>query len=224
MSVLEKIAIGHRLKAMAGAILVHLRGNTEAQFTTIYQFGSWSMRGPHIPRSGPHATVETTVLVRKTLSNILDKYEIKSMLDAGCGDMTWMPLILAQHPGLEYTGADIVRDLVDTNKRRFPQSRFYWANLIEHVPERYDLIHCREALNHLKTSNVIRVLENFKQSDSRYLLLNNAPNADCNIDLIAQNGMYRAINWRLPPYRLEPIGEWPQDVSGRTYVLIPLNR
>ena len=50
MSAFKKIALGHRLKAIAGAFLVHFRGDTEAQFTTIYRYGTWCIRGTRIPR------------------------------------------------------------------------------------------------------------------------------------------------------------------------------
>ncbi len=222
MSAFGKIALGHRLKAIAGAFLVHLRNDTEAQFTTIYRYGTWCIRGARIPRSGPHATVDTTVKVRKTLANIITQYRIQTLLDAACGDMTWMPLVLKQYPELKYTGIDVVKELVANNQRKFPEHRFYSANLIEHIPTRCDLIHCREVLNHLKTKNILRILDNFKKSGSRYLLLNNAPETNRNLDLFLQNGMYRGINWRLPPYQLEPIEEWEQDVAGRTYVLMKL--
>lgn len=220
MSTFGKIALGHRLKAIAGAFLVHFRSDTEAQFTTIYRYGTWCIRGARIPRSGPHATVGTTVKVRQILSHIIIHYRIQTILDAACGDMTWMPLVLDQHPELKYTGIDVVKELVENNQRKFPGHHFYSANLIEHVPSRCDLIHCREVLNHLKTKNILHILENFKQSRSQYLLLNNAPKITRNLDLVLQNGMYRGINWRLPPYQLEPIKEWEQDVAGRTYVLI----
>ncbi len=222
MSAFKKIALGHRLKAIAGAFLVHFRGDTEAQFTTIYRYGTWCIRGARIPRSGPHATVDTTVKVRQTLTHIITYYGIQTMLDAACGDMTWMPLVLDQHPELKYTGIDVVKELVKNHQQKFPGHRFYSTNLIEHVPDSYDMIHCREVLNHLKTKNVLRILENFNQSGSRYLLLNNAPGITRNLDLVLQNGMYRGINWRLPPYQLEPIQEWEQDVAGRTYVLMKL--
>lgn len=222
MTLLKSMAVGHRLKAIAGAMLVHLKSDTEDQFTTIYRFGTWCIRGTRVPRSGPHATVNTTVKVRSTLSSIIDKYQIRTMLDAACGDLTWMPMVLDQHLELEYTGIDIVKELIEKNQSKLPNYRFYSANLIEHIPDRYDLIHCREALNHLKTENILKILEHFKKSGSRYLLINNAPGTTRNTDLVLQNGMYRGINWRLPPYHLEPIEEWQQDVEARTYVLMEL--
>ncbi len=176
-----------------------------------------------MPHSGPHATVVQTVLIRGVISKVLQQFKIETMLDAACGDMTWMPLLLDQHPRLQYTGVDVVRALVQRHQTDYPQHRFYHADLTEHVPQRYDLIHSRETLNHLKTTNVLTVLENFKRSGSRYLLMNNAPAVKRNRDIIGQNGMYRGINWMLKPYSLTPLHSWPIDQKKRNYVLVQLN-
>lgn len=41
------------------------------------------------------------------------------MLDAPCGDLTWMPLVHGID-GVRYTGADISVSIVNENRRKFP--------------------------------------------------------------------------------------------------------
>lgn len=56
--------------------------------------------------------------IQNALSEVLWAYEITSMLDAPCGELTWMH----QVPGIEnvrYTGADIAGLAVEDNRRNF---------------------------------------------------------------------------------------------------------
>lgn len=56
--------------------------------------------------------------IQDALSEVLWEYEITSMLDAPCGELTWM----YQVPGIEnvrYTGADIAGLAVEDNQRKF---------------------------------------------------------------------------------------------------------
>lgn len=45
-------------------------------------------------------------------------YCVTSMLDAPCGDLSWMPLVSGIQ-NVKYTGADIVEVAVETNRRKF---------------------------------------------------------------------------------------------------------
>src|SRR5919106_3593726 len=124
----------HECRALAGGFLAQLSGSTEIQFTNIYRFGTWCFRGLDVPQSGPGARLEETVRVRRVLSQILRDYGIANMLDAACGDMTWMPLVIGKHPEVRYTGVDVVKELVEKNQCKHPQLLFYHADLTEHVP------------------------------------------------------------------------------------------
>lgn len=42
------------------------------------------------------------------------------MLDAPCGDLTWMPLIKGIH-NVRYTGADIAATVIEDNRRKVRQ-------------------------------------------------------------------------------------------------------
>ncbi|CAN0502596.1 unnamed protein product, partial [Scytosiphon promiscuus] len=55
--------------------------------------------------------------IQDALSEVFWAYDITSMLDAPCGELTWMQ----QVPGIEnvlYTGADIAEDAVEDNRRK----------------------------------------------------------------------------------------------------------
>lgn len=70
--------------------------------------------------SGSGSDVHATSAIRAGLEKVLDAYGVTSMLDAPCGDLSWMPLV----DGIEkvrYVGADISPTLVAANKRKFAQ-------------------------------------------------------------------------------------------------------
>ncbi|KAK9839539.1 hypothetical protein WJX81_008282 [Elliptochloris bilobata] len=80
-----------------------------------------------------------------------------------------------RHPGFRYHGLDVVRSVVADNQRRFAQQQTWAFELADitqgPLPSGYELILCRDALQHLPFSAVIAALENFARSDTRYLLV-----------------------------------------------------
>ena len=61
-----------------------------------------------------------------------------------------------------------------------------------------DLIICRDLLVHLSLDDCIKVIKNFADSGSKYLLLTNFLNVDQNIDIIT--GSWRPLNMELKPF------------------------
>lgn len=68
--------------------------------------------------SGLGSKLPATKSIRSALAEVISTYDITSMLDAPCGDLSWLPLV----PGIEnvrYTGADISELVVEDNRRKF---------------------------------------------------------------------------------------------------------
>lgn len=84
-------------------------------FTYIFKHNVW---GGTESVSGTGSSVyESQQLINK-LPLLLNLFEINSVLDAPCGDFNWMkyvPLPLTTN----YTGIDIVTDLVEENNKMF---------------------------------------------------------------------------------------------------------
>lgn len=59
-------------------------------FSQIYSEGWWGRNPP----SGDGSTLEATRTTRIIIQDIIEKYDINSMADLACGDMTWMPTLL----------------------------------------------------------------------------------------------------------------------------------
>ncbi|CAN0119371.1 unnamed protein product, partial [Ectocarpus sp. 4 AP-2014] len=85
-----------------------------AYFDYVYRHPSWYGR---IPLTGA-SKLSSTFSIRTGLSNVISAFNIKSMLDAPCGDLSWMPLVSGIQ-NVQYTGADIVEIAVETNRNKF---------------------------------------------------------------------------------------------------------
>lgn len=142
------------------------------RFGQVYENNLWgdseSVSGEGSRRGAPPVSEAIEVLDRT-----IRDYRIRSMLDLPCGDFNWMPFVLGIHRKLKYRGFDIVPQLVERNRRRYPSHRFDVLDATSNVPPRADLIFSKDMINHLTFVDAAKVLKNFKRSRSTYLLLSN---------------------------------------------------
>jgi hypothetical protein len=123
--------------------------------------------------SGPGSTVEYTENLRAHLPKIFEQFAINSVLDAPCGDMVWMRLVLQQFPSLIYTGADIVKPLVDRHKSNYANDlriKFLHLDITEDPLPSADLWIVRDVLFHLSHQKSLSALKNFCNSNIPYML------------------------------------------------------
>lgn len=170
----------------------------EETFTWIYTNEHWKSNSSV---SGTGSTVEYTENLRKELPALLEKFSIKSVLDAPCGDLNWMQHVLPTLD-IDYIGVDIVKPLIEANREMFGNSRtsFMHLDLINDALPRADLLICRDCLPHLSFENTDKFLTNFVQSGIPYLLTTtHFPTSDfSNMDI--QTGDFRMINLFAAPY------------------------
>ncbi|MEM7038603.1 MAG: class I SAM-dependent methyltransferase [Bacteroidota bacterium] len=151
--------------------------------------------------SGPGSTREVTTEMRPILQDIWRRYAIRSVVDAACGDFNWMREMDLE--GLDYTGLDIVPELVEANQQAYATSniRFRQADLVEDRLPAADLILCRDVFVHLPAEAISAALDNFRRSNARYLLATTFP-TQANHDI--HPGQWRPINLSAPPFDLGP--------------------
>jgi SAM-dependent methyltransferase len=170
-------------------------------FTEIYSYGGW--RGKESV-SGQGSDLSHTVVVRQELPLILKELNIKTILDAPCGDFNWMKTILPDH--CSYTGIDIVEELIRKNTELYGGSErsFRKLDLCSDSLPKVDLIISRDCLAHLSNKAAKLAIENFRASGSRYLLTTTYPNTARNEDTFS--GWWRPLNLQLAPIGMpEPI-------------------
>lgn len=180
----------------------------EDRFTQIYHYQYWG-NGESV--SGPGSTLGYTVNIRRQLLVIFDRFEIRSVFDAPCGDFNWMALVL-EKANVSYVGGDIVAPLVQALNGKYsgPSVRFLHTDITKDRFPDADLWICRDCLFHLCDDDIKKALECFVESQVRYLLTTTHINqgaAFSNSDILS--GDFRRIDLFAAPYNL------PRDVLFR---------
>lgn len=167
----------------------------EKLFTDIYKTNFW-LSSESV--SGPGSELRFTRRMSHELTALIKRFGITSIADAPCGDCNWM-----RHVNIgscRYIGYDIVQDLIERNREILGSHKeFEHTNLIENIIEKVDLIICRDMLAHLTDEQIFKVLHNFKQSGSKYILMTTNLNSRENYP-IARAGDWRKLNLELPPF------------------------
>ena len=191
-------------------------GDLEKRFTEVYRQGLWGAQ-----KSGPGSTVEATRARRRgiaaLLGDIFPPGSTLPLVDAACGDMAWMPLLLeelAAEKGcrLNYVGVDIVKDLIDRNAGACESTgkieyRFLHRDLTQSPPPRGDVIFCKDLVNHLVFDDIGRLLAGFNRSGSTWLLItSNEGHRNVNAEKMEGNAS-RHINLETAPFHL-PRPHW----------------
>jgi SAM-dependent methyltransferase len=176
-------------------------------FTRIYLENIW--KEPHSTASGPGSTLECSEEYLIFLYNYIRQNNIKSVLDLGCGDFNLM-----QHfnfNNINYHGIDIVEHVIQNNIKEYQNNliTFECSSIIDYIPnKKYDLIICKDVLQHLPVCDVKSILNNIKQT--KFLIIN-----DCFDQSIYNNrnivaGEHTGIDLEAEPYHIDGkyIFEW----------------
>ena len=164
----------------------------EDKFIWIYKNNWW---GSNESLSGNGSTLEYTNNLRKELPKLIIDFNICSVLDAPCGDFNWMKVLLPTL-NINYIGADIVQDLVDSNNAKYKNKsiKFLKLNIITDSFPPADLLICRDCLFHLSNEDIQSVLMNFINSKISYLLTTTHKNTNNFKNINIQTGDYRHID------------------------------
>jgi SAM-dependent methyltransferase len=183
---LAKVRSKLRVRALVRQkILGH---STQEVFARMYQRNSWANAES---ASGDGSDLEQTTVVRKELSRLIADFNIRTLLDAPCGDFYWMKEV--DRHGCRYLGVDIVPQMIAVNERNYGNDTTSFAvlDIMKDELPRVDLILCRDCLVHLPLEAGVKALQAFFRSGSRYLLSTTYPG------LVKRNRpLYITGNWR----------------------------
>ena len=177
------------------------RAHRRQIFERIYDRNLW---GDPESASGGGSGTSATDAIRRELPAVFERFGIRSMLDAPCGDFHWMRHVAGTLD--HYVGVDIVRDLIERNARLYgtDRIRFACADIVVDRLPRADAVLCRDCFIHLPTRLIRAALENFRASGVRYLLLTNDRNVETYHDIPI--GSFRPVNFTRPPFSFsEPL-------------------
>ena len=147
----------------------------------------------------------------------VEKYGIKSLIDAPCGDYQWMSTL--KYKFENYIGVDIVGDLTLKNREKYAASaiNFECADITDYKFPDCDAVLCRDCFIHLPFSGIFCALENFKNSNAKYFLTTTFKNVPKNLDIYA--GGYRKLDFTKPPFNFPaPVCEIFEDKSSQKFL------
>jgi len=117
---------------------------------------------------GGGSSEKSTRHIIKFISDMIAKYDLKSISDVGCGDFSWFNRV--ELGGVEYTGYDINEIMLKQVRKNYPAFSFLKCDASDYEFPKTDLIICRDCLFHLHIDIANRALSNFIASGSLYLM------------------------------------------------------
>jgi SAM-dependent methyltransferase len=175
-------------------------GSREDRFTSIFTSNGWNSTES---RSGHGSTLAYTAPIRKSLEGLLRKMNVRTFLDAPCGDFNWMRQV-ALPEETRYIGGDIVKPLIRQLQQEIGGDRYSFRHIDivrDPLPDA-DLWLCRDVLIHLPNDDAHAILKNFANSNIGYILTTTHLFPKQNYDI--NFGGFRYINLLLPPFSLPP--------------------
>lgn len=98
-----------------------------------------------------------------------------------------MPTFLENHTDVMFTGYDIVEKNIENHRNKFLDHKnwsFERHDLVtDPIKTKFDLILSRHTFQHLKTSDVKKIIKNFINSGSGFLLATNYPSISVKIKI-----------------------------------------
>ena len=179
-------------------------------FDNIYKKGIWNNNDSSIPLSGPGSSINATKDIAKELNDFIYQNNCKSILDLGCGDLTWIKNTqFFKDSHIEYTGVDIVETLINNHKIEHINNKFICSNIITFY-KNASLVIIRDVIFHLKINDIEHLFNNIKGS-FEYIAI-----TSCNNDINTDNLNYFHFSERnlfKPPFNIPTSYEIKVDES-----------
>ena len=175
------------------------RSDLQKKFTNVY---NKNLFNGFESRSGNGSDLTQTKVLRELLPELLESFNVKSILDLPCGDFNWMCNLDLNE--IQYTGGDIVESMIHGLSSKYQSStrKFQVIDIARQVPDKYDAIFCRDLFVHLSDKDIIRALRNIKSSGSTYLFTTTFTRLSANkkLPMLKRGVKWRTINLELPPW------------------------
>lgn len=201
-------------------ILEHIAWSTkdsrEDIFTNIYKSNSWVSNESV---SGKGSELAAVANIIQNLPLFFKKYDIKTIVDAPCGDYNWFCKL--DYKFDSYYGIDIVQEIIENNQYKYQNenTKFVQGDILTYSIPKADLILCRDCCIHLTFDEIKLCISNFKKSGSKYLLMTNYDNICDNADILT--GQFRELNLLRSPFNLSGYIERIKDCEvGSKYLYL----
>jgi 2-polyprenyl-3-methyl-5-hydroxy-6-metoxy-1,4-benzoquinol methylase len=167
-------------------------------FSKIYKEDLWH------GGSGAGSKLENIKEYVDILQKYIDKPEVKTVLDLGCGD--WQFSKFLDLSSVSYLGVDVVESVIESNSTSYSASniKFISRDITTYEVPKADLIICKDVLQHLCNKDVVTILVKIITS-SKFSLITNDFNPDNTENKDIDNGNYRCLDLTLSPFYLNVV-------------------
>ncbi len=190
-------AVWVTVRYSALVLLYKVRDPRASVFRTIHRRQTWG------GGSGGGSSLDQTKVVRDELPDLANALEVRSVVDAPCGDYVWMSEVEWELDS--YVGVDIVPELIARNRAQYGTKdvSFLVADITRDRLPRADLVVVRDCFVHLSFRDIAQALRMLRTSGSTYLLTTTYPGAvKRNRNIV--NGWWRPLDFELPPFHFPP--------------------
>lgn len=162
--------------------------------------------------SGSGSLPENTEIYRHFLQDFMQKHDIKTVLDLGCGD--WQSTKLMDWDGISYLGLDVVPQVIEDVQRQYGKEniQFACADIISSALPQADLVIIKDVLQHWPNAAIEAFLSQL--APYKYVLITNtiaiqSTGKGKEAQLMPQKinhdielGAGRPVDLRLPPFNV----------------------
>jgi SAM-dependent methyltransferase len=204
--------------------IVATEGETRVAFEKIYRDADWGKNSGGIGNSGTGSTLEATALYRQYLQDFMKANDIKSVVDAGCGDWEFSQKI--DWTGIDYKGYDIVAKVIEADKAKYgkPNIQFFTGNIVEEDLPPADLLISKHVLQHIPNADVKKFLDKQLKKYKHVLLTNGVHEillTGNNADI--KPGEYRLLELMKPPFDIKGRKALTYWANGHMHQVLHIN-
>jgi len=147
-------------------------------FENIYKKQIWNNGNQNIPLSGPGSSLENTKVCSKKLDDFIYNNNCNSVLDLGCGDLTWISKTkFFNDINIKYTGIDIVESLITSHSKKYSSQLFLSEDITTYKDfNNVDIIIIRDVIFHLKNEDILSIFNNIKNK-FKFILITSCKNS-----------------------------------------------
>jgi hypothetical protein len=187
-------------------------------FVDIYKNKVWGDLGNG---SGSGSEPGYTYRLRETLNFLIKEHHIISMCDCPCGAGKWVNIFLQQltdtGTSIKYTGIDVVENTLSKcskvleHHNKFHELSFLLMDITkDKLPQGYDMILCRDTMQHLSYSQIISALQNIAEANAKWVIIGGYFGDNKNII----TGQYFDFNILEYPFMLRPYAVFSEHHLG----------
>jgi len=177
-----------------------LKGTMEERFTKIYKFNVWNSIESS---SGGGSSPIVTRNFNEKFPLMIEKFCIKSICDAPCGDFKIMEAVCSEN-NIYYTGVDIVeKQVLKLQTKSTERIKFIHGDILKYKFAPVDLLLVRDFLFHLSFDDIDKFLKHISSLSFDYLLTTSYETTSefCNTDIAT--GDFRYINLLKEPFNFD---------------------